>query len=681
MYLSPREKELLTLLINKSVGLTLEELSEALGVSSRTLYRTIHSLNSTLKKMAVMVEKNQSGLWHVTGTVSQLQILEDYLLESHSGLSNQEREKLVTVALLSEEDYVPKDYFMAKFKISRTVLEQDLKTIEITYREFGLILEAQKGLGLKVVIDELERRILISHLLSNGINDFEFFSIVNETATSENPFFDYVSIETLTQLYQMMLEKELLQELNSSDERIKEFLIYMTVSLDRMEQHGLKEEDITSGSYTESLSFDLKELLYPFMPLHVSQESRCLELKVVQRKFEGIRNKEVMSSMDLIETSLGFNIRELISGVSKRMTINYFLDNTLYEDLYKHMRSALWRIKGKKYDDIPDSYYSLKKRYEELFEAVTEELQLVFAGLEFNDVEIMYIVLHFASVGEQLSETISARVLLVCSSGMGTSKMLKNRIQKFFPKISELRTTNVSGLQEIEAQTYDLILSTSYLKGFSHPYKVVSTLLVQEEIDVIRESLMALNQNAHQLVSEIQVKSMVEALPPVDFSLFTKKVNVANQILNQFKLEFFENEHLTLDDVLFIISNNFLQDDDKSHYLTKKLMDRAQESPVGFPNTQMGFFHATSEVVDTPRLQIIDLDKGYPIQDFNHETIEMKRMLFMVANTNKIETEVNVMGWFSEIIVEYLDEFATSDNDTLLNILQINLMNKVKEEV
>ena len=259
--------------------------------------------------------------------------------------------------------------------------------------------------------------------------------------------------------------------------------------------------------------------------------------------------------------------------------------------------------------------------------------------------------------------------------------MLKNRIQKFFPKISELRTTNVSGLQEIEAQTYDLILSTSYLKGFSHPYKVVSTLLVQEEIDVIRESLMALNQNAHQPVSEIQVKSMVEALPPVDFSLFTKKVNVANQILNQFKLEFFENEHLTLDDVLFIISNNFLQDDDKSHYLTKKLMDRAQESPVGFPNTQMGFFHATSEVVDTPRLQIIDLDKGYPIQDFNHETIEMKRMLFMVANTNKIETEVNVMGWFSEIIVEYLDEFATSDNDTLLNILQINLMNKVKEEV
>ena len=188
MYLSPREKELLTLLINKSVGLTLEELSEALGVSSRTLYRTIHSLNSTLKKMAVMVEKNQSGLWHVTGTVSQLQILEDYLLESHSGLSNQEREKLVTVALLSEEDYVPKDYFMAKFKISRTVLEQDLKTIEITYREFGLILEAQKGLGLKVVIDELERRILISHLLSNGINDFEFFSILMKRQRVRTPF-------------------------------------------------------------------------------------------------------------------------------------------------------------------------------------------------------------------------------------------------------------------------------------------------------------------------------------------------------------------------------------------------------------------------------------------------------------------------------------------------------------
>lgn len=681
MYLSPREKELLTLLINKSVGLTLEELSQALGVSSRTLYRTIHSLNSTLKKMAVVVEKNQTGHWHITGTVSQLQILEDYLLESHSGLSNQEREKLVTVALLSEEDYVPKDYFMTKFKISRTVLEQDLKNIEITYREFGLTLEAQKGMGLKVIIDELERRILISHLLSNGINDFEFFSIVNEATTSDNPFLQYVSIDNLTQLYQEMLEKGWLQELNSSDERIKEFLIYMIVSINRMAQHELGSEEVTSGSYRESVPFDLKGLLYPLMPNQMSEASRCRELIVIQRKFEGIRNKDVTSNMDLIETSLGFNIRELISGVSKRMTINYFLDSTLYEDLYKHMRSALWRIKGKKYDDIPDSYYSLKKRYTELFDAVTQELYEVFPDLEFNDVEIMYIVLHFASVGEQLSETISARVLLVCSSGMGTSKMLKNRIQKFFPKISELRTTNVSGLQEIEAQKYDLILSTSYLKGFNQPYKVVSTLLVQEEIDVIRESLMALNQETHQRLSEKSIQSKPETVPPVDFSLFTKKVNVANQILNQFKLEVFENEHLTLDDVLFIISNNFLQDDDKSQHLTKKLMDRAQASPVGFPNTQMGFFHATSEVVDTPRLQIIDLEKGYSILDFNHDVIEMKRMLFMVANTNKIETEVNVMGWFSEIIVEYLDEFATADNDTLLTILQINLMNKVKEEV
>ena len=57
-------------------------------------------------------------------------------------------------------------------------------------------------------------------------------------------------------------------------------------------------------------------------------------------------------------------------------------------------------------------------------------------------------------------------MLVVCSSGMGSSKMLASRLEREIPEIYVRKIVSLVGLGEEDLNDYDLILSTIplYLK-------------------------------------------------------------------------------------------------------------------------------------------------------------------------------------------------------------------------
>ena len=97
----------------------------------------------------------------------------------------------------------------------------------------------------------------------------------------------------------------------------------------------------------------------------------------------------------------------------------------LLEGLVTHLKPAIYRIQQNMGITNP-LLQSIRKDYEDLFQIVKDAVGKVFPELQIPDEEIGYLVMHFGSVLLGLKGEKNLKAYIVCSSGIGTSKMLVN---------------------------------------------------------------------------------------------------------------------------------------------------------------------------------------------------------------------------------------------------------------
>src|SRR5699024_6493516 len=91
----------------------------------------------------------------------------------------------------------------------------------------------------------------------------------------------------------------------------------------------------------------------------------------------------------------------------------------------------------------------IKQKYPVLFLAVTHFFETECTEIEdFPEDELAFIVLHFGSALVIWEEQFRLRALLICPSGIGTSKMLASRIKKEFIEIATVDTLSLKEVQQ-----------------------------------------------------------------------------------------------------------------------------------------------------------------------------------------------------------------------------------------
>ena len=174
--------------------------------------------------------------------------------------------------------------------------------------------------------------------------------------------------------------------------------------------------------------------------------------------------------MHIIEEATGF---ELLNN------------EPLLEGLVAHLKPAIYRVRQNMGITNP-LLPSIRKDYEDLFQLVKEAVEKVFPELQIPDEEIGFLVMHFGSalLGSKGERDLKAYV--VCSSGIGTSKMLISRLQREIPEIAETKNISLFELKELQIADRDLVISTIYLHDFPREYMIVSPFMTAEEIKKVQ---------------------------------------------------------------------------------------------------------------------------------------------------------------------------------------------------
>ncbi len=688
MYFSYREKKILKLLIQHSAGIPLANLSRLLNVSNRTIYRELSSIESSLAHSQIKLVKKRTAGYRLVGETVFLKQLQENLARKDNVLDSTQRQSAIACQILLSDEEIKMESLAIDFNVSITTIHSDLKIIEEIFEDFQIRLKRKKSRGIGIEVSEEVRRQLLSGLINSETNEYSFFQFISKSAqineTDELYFLHFIAAETLFVVYQALAKETNYLNSKMDDSRLQQIIIFLAVTIDRVKQghfikkfQNKKKEDFELYSTAEKIMVDLKETTHLEFPEN--------EIFFFSVQLGGI-NYQVSQNIFLesFDVELSFRVKALIGDVSDEFHWDFRQDEMLYHDLLTHISAALKRLLA----PIPEMNNPLlekiKKEYQELYQITAKNLNIVFKEDKFSLNEVAYIVIHFAAALERSPIQKNLSFLVVCPSGIGTSKMLESRIRKFLPEVETIKISRISNLNKIDYKAYDMILSTVFLPGFRLEYKLISPLLMEKEIQEIKTYIQQAfpNLSSIQEMTAKNEQKIVPATTPIEFEELYQAMKMANTILENFDLKDIQRRNSveeTILEICAVLEGSILE---KPEEVARTIIERYQMAPLGIPNTNYALFHGVDKNIKTPFFSIYELSSGYEIESIEHTGMQLKRILLMIGPDPLSEMNKEFLGRISESIVESdlnMEIYKTGTRDIIYKLLSKLFVEELKK--
>ncbi|GMA45376.1 hypothetical protein GCM10025853_28330 [Tetragenococcus halophilus subsp. halophilus DSM 20339] len=187
------------------------------------------------------------------------------------------------------------------------------------------------------------------------------------------------------------------------------------------------------------------------------------------------RMQSIVDDTDKFSEEVTQITRTYMQEMSEKLGISIF-DTRIFSDLANHIKPMInrlehkIRIKNGLLDEIRLSYKDIFEKVVSVSKIVSHQYRLPL----INEDENGFITLYFARVLETYQLPI--KTLIVCTTGVGTSELLKAKVEKNFPELDVIDVIATKNLDQFlkNYPTTELVLSTIKLKQ-SLP---VSSLLV-----------------------------------------------------------------------------------------------------------------------------------------------------------------------------------------------------------
>lgn len=626
-----REKLILQILL-KNIGeaLSIKEIAKATKIKERTLYREIKNLEDSLQRLGIELVKEKSR-YILKGNVSSLDSslfetnFEDYAYSTETRLT------LILCFLILNEDTSIKD-ISEKLMLSYNTVASTITTIEKILFDYKLTLIRKKGQGIEIEGKEVDRRVLLISLLCNEIRDEEFFTrLNNRDILSSNPFIKFLNFDLIKKVF---YENKHLDVFNLyTDSSIKKILISLNVVFLRISYTTEIKENFTAQEYNSIISllnaskeivdFDITEDIIQFL-IKILKTCRLIE--------------QLSYFNDKYSYTLVYKINLLIKYVSEKMNVDFTQDTNLSSGLIAHVESAIKRYQMNLTEENDELLEFVLKNYNELYLIIKSELLVIFDEINFNSTELSYIVIHFASSFEQIYRKNFIRALVICASGIGSSKILGSQIRKNIPEIKNLEYTIPSKVTKSLVNNYDVVISTIELEQ-DIDYLLIPTILKEKDISLIQERILASRSFKRNDFVKSEDSFNIDKLGSAcQIILKNTEYIVADNTKNNEEIldNIFENSALVINNKEGIVDS---------------LLDRHNKSSVVIPNTDIALFHTLDKELAEPFIIICSLNNVLAMKDAMGEEQRVEYFIIMVSPNEQEYTEL-----LSQISIAILDD-------------------------
>lgn len=497
--------KILNLLLESKKSLTGEEISRLIGVSSRTIRTDIKNLNDLLKENGGIINSDKSKGYSLEikdkNTFNKFRINdeEDNKLLEVKVSTPEERISYIIKKLLfnalNDEQITQMDLADEMF-ISLSTLKNDLKEVEKKLAKYDLKIISYKTKGMMIYGNESQIRYCISEYIFNNTEDYNI---------EDNQFYKDIFREIdLNKIKEITLKIISKYSIKLTDAAFKNMLIHIAIMIKRVNNRNLivytlDQINIIERTIEFKIVNELMKEIYEELDIDIVETEvyYITQHLIASKRYSAVDQNETLDEYE--------NIIELVIDKVKEITeIDFSNDEQLKFGLKIHLKTALNRMKfgmniRNEMLDVIKNNYQLAFQIGIIASKVIEEKEMVAV----DENEIGFIAIHFGAALSRKginNEVNFKTAIIVCSTGIGTAFLIKEKIKEHFKnKIKVVRTISLYEIDNETIESVDMILTTIPVKNIKSKKIIeVSNLLNHDELKKI-EDLIAGKESNNEL--------------------------------------------------------------------------------------------------------------------------------------------------------------------------------------
>jgi len=660
--LNSRQRQILLYYLETSDHAPLNVLAEQLNVSLRTLQREMSELKQYLEQCGIQFDKKAGLGLKLLGDEKSLNELARQLAHDRSLdqlYTAEERQSIMKQLLLSAKEPRKLYFFSKELNVAESTVSYDLQKIEPWFEKYGIRLHRKPGIGVYISGSEKSIRAALADLLYENVTQEQLMEFLYDHAKRQreklhdairNRLLHFIDPQWLIKIEQVLQELEQSRGYHMADNAYVGFVIHLALAAERLKN---REEITIEQDILERLKatkeYGMAEELAAVLSERLNLTIPDSEIGYITMHILGARSNHVMGN-DFDYSLILQYANRMISIMEQELKLELGSDDMLATNLTTHLTSAVKRIELGMAVRNPLLQH-VKDEYPEIFEATRRASRFLAEqlGKPIPEEEIGYLAMHFgtAILNKKETGTERYRVLLVCSSGIGTSQLLQAQIKMKLPQLQVVDTVSLFHLEDWlrNHPPVDMVLSTLPVRLDSVAAFVVSPFLTDEDIASLNGKLAELKKcERAQVEDRLSIEQTVDKVGRYGKALAGLLRNI--EVADGFEAA---SKQQLIDRIMTFVREKF--DVRDISVLQRDLEKREELGPLLLEEEQLAMLHCRSEGIGEMAVSVFRLKEEVHWQTGGRKA-PVRTVLTMLGPLNAPKENFELVSEISMSLIE-----------------------------
>lgn len=526
---------------NRNHFITAQEIAYETDISDRTARKYVKNVDEIIKENGAAIEaKRGQGyrlLVHDSNTFNIFyQNVYNPLQAEKRPIPIQdveERQYYILKQLLLEGNQALVENLADELFVSRSTVSNELVEIKKILKPYDLFLESKPNRGLYIFGKEQSKRHFI----------MEYF-FMNKLSDNMHAFSLYTSLLEEVNIAEILMI--VLDECREAQLQLSDFVIYNIVL-----HIGLAIKRIHSGFEMDAIEIygDKNSIQYQTAIRIINRVTKSLGIEfpdeeanyIALHLTNKVTTESVYQKTIFNEQEIKQQLTQALINMDKKTGVDMVHDHILVDGLMTHFTPMFVRLQNNT-EHVNPLLSEVKQKHHQVFNWVLEFIaeMPIFKQYNVSESEWAYVAIHILAAIERFMNKQKVHVLVICATGLGSSQMLKMRLENEFG--SKLAIDEVISYYEItdeKLEGIDLIISSINLSNviFNIPVVQVSVFLGEEDIKKINGNIsqhkgLETLKNTPQLQS-YQMKDVFHTFFKRELFLLVDRPTDKKEVINQ----------------------------------------------------------------------------------------------------------------------------------------------------
>lgn len=488
-----------------------EYLAKLIQVTSRTIRSDIRQLDDFLNKHGAAIEpvRSRGYALKITDNRAFRDLLQQLFIvnEPNDPASPEYRQMHIIRRLLIADHFLKLEDLAEELYVSRSTLNNDFKEVKRTLKNYGISIDARPNYGIRLKGDEMRLRFCMSEFIINRSSDEQIGGLDNAPRI--------LAPGEMTLIRGIVLEQIQKFGVTLSDVAFSNLVVHIAIACKRIRdgnQVTMPSAEIadirSSGEYRaaeqivaligEALDIVFPETEVAYISLHLAGNKWLTGIKDQQT--------ESITPDKLLDAQIYELGKSILAEIDRDLNLNLSHDSELLMGVCLHLKPALNRVKYGMNIRNPLLDH-VKTNYPLAFQAGVIAAKFIESKLNIAipEAEMGFLAIHVGAALERKRISCGPkRCLVVCTSGVGSARLLQYKLQNTFgARLEVAGTTPYYKLSQFPLQAVDFVVSTVPIpQTLPVPVVVVQTLLGTGDMDKIEALLNGAEEHLLHYIRE-----------------------------------------------------------------------------------------------------------------------------------------------------------------------------------